>query len=52
MSATHDSAYEAQKALIDFYNNLPDEYKYITKVLPDREQYKDKGEGLRKWNNI
>ena len=28
MSATNESAYEAQKALIDFYNNLPDEYKW------------------------
>ena len=28
MSATNESAYEAQKALIDFYNNLPNEYKW------------------------
>jgi len=28
MSATNESAYEAQKALTDFYNNLPNEYKW------------------------
>lgn len=28
MSSTTESAYEAQKALIDFYNNLPNEYKW------------------------
>ena len=24
----NEAAYEAQKALIDFYNNLPNEYKW------------------------